>query len=830
MDVPVNAGCFHCGGPVAPDSSYRLVVEGQSHRVCCGGCQAAAQLVLSQGLGRYYEFRSGQGSRPASTQRDWTVFDREAALRTYTHLAPTDGCRSVSLQLDGLHCAACAWLIENSLRQLPGLVEIHVDATAARAELRFDPQQVPLSRVLARVHELGFAPTPLSFSTASSDDGAERRVALQRLAVAGFGMMQVMTFAVSLYAGALQGMDANIAHLLRLVSLVVATPVVLFSAQPFFIGAWRSLRAGTLGMDVPVALSIAAAYLWSVCSTLLGTGSVYFDSAVMFTFFLLLGRYVEMSLRHRSGMQQHALARLLPDSVLRLRDAQTERVIPDELRVGDHVRVLPGERIAADGIIECGRSEIDESLLTGEAVPRTRGIGEQLTAGTLNLSAPLDMRVSGVGQDSTLAAISRLLALAQASRPRFADQADRVAAWFVAAVLLLAIAVGMYWLHQDAARAFPTVLAVLVVTCPCALSLATPAALAAATTRLARVGLLVRRGRALDHLALADRIVFDKTGTLTRGRLRLERVRVLDQRCDRERSVAIAAALERYSNHPIAHAFDRIDPAPGVSAVATAAGRGVEAVIDGRRYRIGRVDYAAEICAGSGDTGGIGAEDSQTAIVLADERGLLASFALSDTLRDDARTTVQALLARHLLPQIASGDRDSVVASIARALGGVVARAGLDAAGKLNLLRALQRQGHRVAMVGDGVNDAPVLAAADVSIAVGGGTDLAKVSADLVLLGDELAPVVTGIDIARRTRTIIRQNLIWAALYNATAVPLAALGLLQPWMAAIGMSSSSLLVVLNAMRLLRLTPSPSIVPSVAASTPGEPRLARVSSV
>lgn len=804
---------------MAPDSPYTIPFEDESHRVCCGGCQAAAQLVLSQGLGRFYQFRSGQGLVPDLSHRDWTAFDREAALRRYTHLAAADGYRCVSLQLDGLRCAACAWLIENSLRQLAGVVEIQVDASAARAELRFDPQRVALSQVLERLHELGYAPTPLSFSaTELNDGGAERRVALQRLAVAGFGMMQVMTFAVSLYAGALQGMDANIAHLLRLVSLVVATPVVLFAGQPFFMGAWRSLRAGTLGMDVPVALSIAAAYLWSVWSTLIGVGTVYFDSAVMFTFFLLLGRYVEMSLRHRAGMQQHALARLLPDSVLRMAGSRTERVIPDELCVGDRVRVLPGERVAADGTVECGSSEVDESLLTGESAPRLRGVGEELTAGTLNLSEPLEMRVARVGQNSTLAAVSRLLARAQASRPRFADQADRVAAWFVGAVLVLAAVVALYWLHTDPARAFPTVLAVLVVTCPCALSLATPAALAAATTRLARSGLLVTRGRALDQLAIADRIVFDKTGTLTRGQMRLDEIRVLDVRCGRDRCLAIAAALERYSSHPIAQAFNRFDPAPGASAVSTAAGHGVEAKIDGIRYRLGRVDYVREICASSARIAENPTEGSpQTTIALADSSGILASFSFTDALRDDARETLEWLQARGLSPQIASGDRAGVVASVARALGGIAAQAGLDARAKLNLVRALQRQGHRVAMVGDGVNDAPVLAAADVSIAVGGGTDLAKVSADLVLLGEELAPIAAGIDIARRTRHIIRQNLVWAVLYNATAVPLAALGLLQPWMAAIGMSASSLLVVLNAMRLLSIAPrTPAAPPTVVS--------------
>ena len=508
--------CFHCGGPLGSGADCSVRIEGIPRQMCCAGCEAAARLILSQGLERFYAFREAGALRPPDATRQWSIFDRAAALRRYTHELP-NGARELSLEIEGLHCAACAWLIERSLGREAGVHEIHVNPSGARAELRFDPRCVPLSRLLERIRALGFVPRPLSFAGGAAPGTAERRAALQRLGVAGFGMMQLMTYAVSLYAGVIQGMTLELQQLLRFVSLAVATPVVLYSAQPFFVSAWRSVRAGTPGMDVPVALSIAAAYLWSAWATLRGRGTVYYDSAVMFTFFLLLGRYVEMSLRHRSGMQQDALVRLLPDSVLRLTGDEAERVTPDELHAGERVRVLPGERVPADGVIDSGSTEVDESLLTGESAPRARRSGDALLAGTLNLTGALEMRVTRVGPDSTLAEISRLLERAHAARPRIADLADRVAGGFVASVLLLAVLVGLYWLHADAARAFPTVLAVLVVTCPCALSLATPAALAAGTTRLARAGLLVTRGRALERLARADRIVFDKTGTLTRG-------------------------------------------------------------------------------------------------------------------------------------------------------------------------------------------------------------------------------------------------------------------------------------------------------------------------
>lgn len=797
--MTVLESCFHCDSTAT--SSVRAVAgDGVERSFCCTGCASATGLILAQGLERYYAFRTASGQAPRYEQRNWLIYDRDQALRKYTHVRE-DGERELSLQIEGMHCAACAWLLENSLRQLEGICDIQVNIGSARAEIRFDPARASLSRVLQSIYALGYEPCPLSFTPGGPPWLTERRTALKRLAVAGFGMMQVMTYAVSLYAGALDGIAPDLEQLLRFVSLLVSTPVVLYAAQPFFIAAWRGLRMRSLVMDLPVALSIGFAYLWSVWATLRGHGAVYFDSAVMFTFFLLLGRFIEMSLRNGFGLQQDAIARLLPESVLRIRDNGELRVIPDELCVGDLVRILPGERVPADGEILSGRTEIDESLLTGESQPCTRQTGDSLIAGTLNLSNAVEMRIAQVGQDSTLAAVSRLLERARASRPRIAEAADAVAAWFVAGVLLLAVCVALYWLHVDSARAFPTVLAVLVVTCPCALSLATPAALAAATTRLARSGLIVTRGRALETLARADRVVFDKTGTLTFGQPALTELRLLRIGASPKRCLVIAAALERYSSHPIARAFAKESWAIDVSEVTSRQGSGIEGRVGDERYRIGRLDFVLELCA----TGAVVAESAEgsSSVFLGDTAGLLAEFLLCDALRADAQVTLLQLRSQGLEPLIASGDRAAVVAAIARQLGEPRSFGNLRAVDKLACVRSLQAQRHIVVMVGDGVNDAPVLAGADVSVAIGGGTDLAKVSADIVMLGENLAPLAQGIETARHCMHIIRQNIAWAVLYNAAAVPLAASGWLQPWMAAIGMSMSSLLVTLNALRLRR---------------------------
>ncbi len=674
------------------------------------------------------------------------------------------------MHIEGLHCAACAWLIQTSVGGMTGVDDVQVNPSAGRAQLQFDPRQQRLSALLERITALGFAPRPLSFTADGADWSFERREALKRLAVAGFGMMAVMTYAASLYAGAMDGMELSMAKLLRLSSLVVATPVVLYAAQPFFVGAWRSLRGGSFGMDVPVALSVGAAYLWSLVAVLRGAGAVYFDSAVMFTFFLLLGRFVEMSLRHRSGQHHDALAGLLPQSAHRIDAGGMQDVLPDELCAGECVRVLPGERIPADGRVISGSTEVDESLLTGESAPRLRAAHSRVIAGTVNVGSAIDVRVTHVGQDSTLASVSRLLERAAADRPQIAQTADRIAGWFVAGILVLALLVGWYWWRVSPAHAFPAMLAVLVVTCPCALSLATPAALAAAATRLARSGLLVTRSRAIERLARADRVVFDKTGTLTRGQPVIETMELLRAGIDPLRCRAIAAAMERYSEHPIARAFAGIEPVRDLAAVSNVAGQGLCATLDGESYRIGQPAFVLQGVRSRGDgmltQGNVPRSAAQTTLWLGDSRGPLAAFVLTDALRTGAARAIAELRAAGLQPLIASGDQPAVALAVAESLGGLEARGHLRAADKLAWVRQLQADGHTVAMVGDGVNDAPVLAGADVSITVGSGTELAKVSADLILLGDSMLPLAAAVRTSRRTLTIIRQNLLWAVLYN----------------------------------------------------------------
>jgi P-type Cu2+ transporter len=793
--------CFHCGETLTGTEPWYVTIDAESRQVCCPGCKAVAELIRDTGLGDFYRFRTLPAARPPggiapdSPELPWQPFDRQEMLEAVS--APAgDGLRSCTMLVEGVRCAACGWLIERSLEQMPGVHEIRVNPATARARLVWEPGVLPLSRALGVLSRLGYQPHP---GSAGAADMAlrERRGALRRLGVAGIGMMQVMMYAVALYVGAFQDMDAGLAELFRWVSLLVATPVALYSGWPFFAGAWRDIRSGRPGMDVPVSLAVGGAWLASVVHTFAGQGEVYFDSVTMFVFFLSLARYMEMSARHRAGDTQEALARLLPEAARRRNaDGAWETVALCELRPGDVVSVRHGETLPADGRLHMGGARLDESMLTGESRPRLRQAGESALAGSVNLGDPMEFEVERVGSDTLVSAVGRLLDRAQSERTPIAAAADRVARWFVMGVLSAAALTWFAWNAIDPARAFEITLAVLVVTCPCALSIATPAALTAATGWLARRGLLVTRAGAIERLARARHIIFDKTGTLTLGKLRITGVEPLGD-MDAGQVLGIAAALEVFSEHPIARAFSIAHPAAPASEVQVSPGRGIEGTVAGRRWRLGRPDWAASAGAVPNTSG------DATAVCLARDAEVVAIFRLADQLRAGARQQITRIAALGIEAEVASGDSAESVAPVVAALGICRWQAGLTPEDKLALLRRRQASGATVIMVGDGVNDAPVLAGADVSVAMARGTPLAQNSADMVLLGESLEPLAEGVAHARRSLRIVRQNLAWAAGYNMLALPLAATGFIAPWMAAIGMSASSLLVVLNALRLSR---------------------------
>ena len=674
------------------------------------------------------------------------------------------------------------------------------------------------------LEHVGLRPHPLAGEHSEQVALLERRSALKRLAVAGFGNMQVMMFAVPLYFGEARGMDADMREYMRLVSMLVSIPVALYSGWPFYQGAWHALRARSVSMDVPVSIGIVLAFVASVWNALTGRGEVYFDSVTMFVFFLGLGRYVEMIARHRAGSVADALARLAPATARRVRSGAAEDVQAVELAIGDELVVRSGEVLAADGVVLEGEGRVDESMLTGESAAVAKPPGAHVHQGTHNLGAPLRVRVTAVAGDTVLSGIVALLERAQAERPRLARAADRAAAWFLGRILVGAAVVFAVWWYVDPSRAFSATLAVLVVTCPCALSLATPTALAAATAALARRGILVAHTDAIEALSKATHVLWDKTGTLTRGLVRVEDVRTCGG-VTASQALAWAGALEQLSEHPIARAFAASGtPIGPASEVQVHAGQGLEGRLEGRRLRIGTRAYAQALHTGGATAGPVappaeGHGTGESWVHLGDASGLLASFRLTDPLRPEARDCVADLAALGLPSEIVSGDEASAVARIAARCGIERHSARLAPQDKLGRLKALQAGGAVVVAVGDGINDAPLLRGADVAIAMGRGSALAQTSADLILVRDSLEDLPQTVDLARRTQRVIRQNLTWAIVYNLAALPLAALGYVPPWLAAIGMSLSSVVVVLNAMRLSRGS-SAAATPAVAGSARG----------
>ena len=799
MDRHQDGACWHCGQPIPAGVDLRAHIGGEARAMCCHGCHTVASLIDQAGLGRYYEFRDALPERPElkdTVAEDYVAWDRPAVLSHYAK-PDCDGLYRLSLVLENVHCTACAWLIHRFVGSLKGVAEIRVDVTDGRAHLRYNPERTPLSEIAARLASLGYRPHLDSPLAGTARNQTERRQMLKYIVVAGLGMMQVMSYALAKYIGAWQGMDADTERFFLLISMVVAVPVCLYSGQLFYKSAWRTLIQGRMGMDVPVSSAMLLALFSSVFITLFGSGPVYFDSVVMFIFFLLLGRYAVLVARQNAGQLHSALARSLPVQARRLTGQGPEMVSLIELEAGDRVQVGSGETIPADGRIVGGSVMVDESLLSGESVPRRRVIDDRVLAGSLVREGQMTLEIEELGQSTALSGIVRMLDQARTYKPRMALMADRLAAWFVAFVLTGAGVAGLVWWQIDPAMALPVVLAVLVVSCPCALALGTPVALAAAARGFARLGVLISRPDALEILPRISHVVLDKTGTLTLPEMRIGQI-MSSQGQDEDRLRLLAGRLERASRHPVASAFAGYDDGGEVEAADAVTAAGVAGVIDGVPYRLGKPSFAAELSGNSLTEPGPGQW-----VALASEAGLLAWFRIDSPLREGATALIEGLREAGMEIWLASGDRAENVDRVASKLGIDNVLSDCAPADKLALVQRLQAEGARVAMIGDGINDAPVLAGADVSMALAEGADIARTQADLVVTGKGLGRISAAFALAPRVRRVVRQNLALSFTYNATALPFAAAGFVPPWLAAIGMSASSLVVVMNGYRLGR---------------------------
>lgn len=734
------------------------------------------------------------------------LLDEPEAWQEFSRRLPGSEDRWESyIAIDGMFCAACTLTIEQAIGRLPGVESVQVNGSSATARVVWSPRLGQPSDWWRALERAGYRGLPAGDELQALPRQRERRRLLWRWLVAGFCMMQVMMYAVPAYIARPGEMTPDIESLLRWASWMLTVPVLLFSCQPFFASAWRDLKNRRIGMDVPVALGILIAFGASSAATVdprgpLG-GEVWYDSVTMFVFFLLSGRLLEQRLRDRTAGSLEALMRRLPASVERRRaDGSFERVAVRRLQPGDVVRVLPGEAFPADGTVLEGDSRVDEALLTGESEALPRCAGDAVIAGSHNLAAALLVRVDRVGEDTRYAAIVALMERASVDKPRLARLADRIAAPFLLVVLAAAVVAAAAWWPAGPGHALGIAIAVLIVTCPCALSLATPAATLAAAGALARRGILVRRLEALEAAATVDTVIFDKTGTLTRDRMSVAEVRTRPG-LGAQDAFELASALARHSLHPASRALAAASGAGPwqASGVQEVAGEGLQGTVSAgaglpaRRLRLG----SAALC------GAPEGEGATAQAHLADEHGWLASFDLDETLRDGAAPAVASLQQRGLGVQLLSGDRTRSVRRLAERAGIARSWGRQSPEDKLAHVRSQQAEGRRVAMVGDGLNDGPVLASADLSFAMGQGAPLAQSRSDIVVLGGQLDAIPAVLAVARRTRRIVRQNLAWAAGYNAVCVPLALAGWMPPWLAGLGMAASSLLVVANSARLAR---------------------------
>ncbi|MBF0426477.1 MAG: heavy metal translocating P-type ATPase [Magnetococcales bacterium] len=801
--------CYHCGLPCPAADPIRMAWKGEERSFCCPGCRAAFELIVASGLDAFYRQRTTQNAgRPEElTAREWELL-HSPVFQAHHVRATVEGEVETDLLLGGIHCAACVWLNEQVLQRLPGVVYARVNFSTHRALVRWRAAETTLADIIVAVRRIGYRAEPFDSTRLPARRQEQSRDLLLRLGVAGFGAGNIMTIAVALYAGYFQGMASQYKHFFHLVSWLIATPVMLFSGWPFLRGAWNGLRLRRVTMDLPIVLGFLITYAYSVQVFLAGQGEVYFDSVCTFLFFLLIGRYLELAARRKSSQATERLLRLEPLEATLLRPEGPTVVPVTVVGMGDRLLIRPGERFPVDGVIESGSTATDESPLTGESLPQTRGPGDAVLAGANNIDGAVTIRATGVGGNTTLARMARLVEAAQNDRSPLQTLADRVARHFVATILLLAALTLAYWWSRGAEQAWQHAVALLIITCPCALGLATPVAFAVASGTAAQLGILIKQGIALEQLAKADLIILDKTGTLTCGQPDVVALHPTPG-MPASRLLALAALAEQGSEHPIAHAI--VAKAQSMAIVLSPVdattlrnypGQGVEVVGPEGMIHVGSRAFLQPFLVEAATEP---SPDSHiTWVGCALNRKLLGWIALTDTLKPDAQATVRQLRAMQLEVWLLSGDREAVVERVGSAVGVDRAKGGVLPEEKERIVRAEQAAGRRVVMVGDGLNDAPALARANVGITVDRAVGLSVVAAGVALLNPRLEMLAILIQLARRTMRVIRENFALSVLYNVLAIPLAMTGHVLPVVAAIAMPLSSLAVVVNALRLRRV--------------------------
>lgn len=791
----MSINCFHCLESVPNGFSAHVVIDNKSQPMCCIGCQAVAQNIIDQGMTDYYKYRTVQAGKV-----EQLVPEQLAFIKSYDNediqdefITTNDNFSEVLLSVEGITCAACAWLIEKQLLSLKTVKRVDVNTSTNRAMVQWDKTATPLSEIITSLAKIGYKAYPFQSDLEAQQKQQTAKAYIRRLGVAGLMTMQVMMFAFAMYFGMFSGMDSNFEEYFRWISLVLASPVILYSALPFLTNAINGLKAKQLNMDLPVSLAIFGAFGASCYATFMQVGEVYFESVCMFTFLLLLGKYLEFRARLKASEFTANLQKLLPLTARTLDANGQEHIIAaKKLKLNDIILIKAGETIPADGILIKGKTSVDESMMTGEHLPVNKFINHSVYAGTVNHDGIIEIKINKIGQSTLLNQIIRLQHNALTKRPKLVEITDKVAQWFVAVLLIFASVTAFGWYQIAPEQAFWITISVLVATCPCALSLAIPTALTCSVANLTRKGILIKQAHVLETLSKITLFAFDKTGTLTQGRFSLDAVDILSEEYTKNQVLEIAAQLESYSEHPIARAFSQYKvPGHKLNDIQLHPGKGISAQYNDTHYAIGK-------------SGWFNSKKTNAQATLYINQQPIARFYFVDKIKDDASTLINALHTHKLTCHMLTGDASDAGQRIAKKLKLHSVQSGCSPKDKQTAVEQWSTQGEVVAMVGDGVNDSPVFASAHLSIAMETGADISKNSADVVLLNSDLASIEHLLIVAKKTRRIIKQNLTLSLLYNGSILPLAAMGLVAPWMAVIGMSTSSIIVICNSLRLLKL--------------------------
>ncbi|HEX7123416.1 MAG TPA: heavy metal translocating P-type ATPase [Gemmatimonadaceae bacterium] len=784
--------CAHCGLPVPPG----LIERGAAQSFCCSGCRTAFDVLREAGLDAYYSLPERREQRVVTSGRSFEEFDHPTFHRLHVR-ATANGLAQVELYLEGVHCGSCVWLVERVPLIIPGVARSELDIRRSRATVEWDATAVPLSRIARVLDSLGYTPHPFRGARRAELRRREERRALAHLGIAGALAINVMLASLALYSGWWSGMEPAHERYFRWVSLLLTAPALLIPGRVFFVSAFAALRTRRMHMDVPIAIALAAGFGQGAINTITDAGPIYLDGVAMLIFLLLCGRYLQQRGQRAATDAAELLYALTPRTARLVRADQTTQDVPAEAVVpGQVVEVRSGESLPADGVVESGTSTIDVALLTGESEPVPVQAGERVYAGTVNIAAPLRVRVTATGEESRVARLMRQVEEGAQRRAPIVLLADRLAGWFTATVIVLAAAAWYIWTLRDPARALDIAIALLVVTCPCALALATPLAISASIGRAARGGIFIKGGAAVEALAQPGVLFLDKTGTVTQGRA------TIVQWMGSDEAKALTLALERGSTHPIAVAFREAfgdQPVPEAAWVRHVVGGGVEGVVNGRSVVVGSPRFVSERGARCPNSALV--DETLTPVWVAVDGQVVGVAGVGDAIRPDARETIAELRRRGWHVQILSGDAPGVVHSVGRALGLAAedCRGGLSPECKLEIVERARRS-EPVVMVGDGINDAAAMAAASVGVGVHGGAEASLATADVYLTRPGLSALAQLIDGSQRTFATIRRGMLLSLAYNVVGVTLALSGAITPLMAAVLMPASSLTVLLVAWR------------------------------